>query len=78
MRVSVRINLPGVITDIRLTPTNVHDLLAAEDIFKRGNGWVQLLEPEVERARTALRSDLVDVLRSGETGEETSVKMVES
>jgi hypothetical protein len=40
LRAHVRINLPGVITDFRLTSGNVHDLEAAEDIFDGVHGWV--------------------------------------
>ncbi len=40
LRAHVRINLPGVITDFRLAPANVHDLQVAEDIFDGVNGWV--------------------------------------
>ncbi len=40
LRAHVRINLPGVITDFRLAPANVHDLQAAEDIFDGVKGWV--------------------------------------
>ena len=39
LRAHVRINLPGVITDFRLTPANVHDLHVAEDLFKGVQGW---------------------------------------
>jgi len=40
LRVHMRINLPGVITDFRLAPANVHDLQVAEDIFEGVQGWV--------------------------------------
>lgn len=39
LRAHVRINLPGVITDFRLAPANIHDLEAAEDIFDGVQGW---------------------------------------
>lgn len=39
VRAYVRISLPGVITDFRLAPANVHDLEAAEDIFDGLQGW---------------------------------------
>lgn len=39
LRAHVRINLPGVITDFRLAPANIHDLEAAEDIFEGVQGW---------------------------------------
>lgn len=39
VRAHVRISLPGVITDFRLAPANVHDLEAAEDIFDGLQGW---------------------------------------
>ena len=39
-RPCVRISLPGVITDFRLAPANVHDLEAAQDIFDGLQGWV--------------------------------------
>jgi len=35
----VRINLPGVITDFRLAPANVHDLEVAEELFSGVRGW---------------------------------------
>ena len=39
LRLHVRLNLPGVITDFRLAPANVHDLQVAEDIFAGVQGW---------------------------------------
>lgn len=39
LRAHVRINLPGVITDFRLAPANVHDLEVAEDLFAGVRGW---------------------------------------
>jgi hypothetical protein len=39
VRAHVRISLPGVITDFRLAPANVHDLEAAEDLFDGVQGW---------------------------------------
>lgn len=40
LRVHVRINLPGLITDFRLAPANVHDLQVAEELFEGVQGWV--------------------------------------
>lgn len=40
LRAHVRINWPGVITDFRLVPANIHDLKVAEDIFESVQGWV--------------------------------------
>jgi len=39
LRVHVRINLPGIITDFRLAPANVHDLHVAEELFEGVQGW---------------------------------------
>jgi Transposase DDE domain len=39
LRVHVRINLPGLITDFRLAPANVHDLQVAEELFEGIQGW---------------------------------------
>jgi hypothetical protein len=40
MRVHVRLNLPGVITDFRLAPANVADVAVAEDLFEGVGGWI--------------------------------------
>jgi len=39
LRLHMRLNLPGVITDFRLAPANVSDLQVAEDIFDSVQGW---------------------------------------
>ncbi len=39
LRAHVRISLPGVITDFRLAPANVHDLEVADDLFEGVQGW---------------------------------------
>jgi hypothetical protein len=40
LRLHVRLNLPGVITDFRLAPANVSDVQVAEDLFAGVYGWV--------------------------------------
>ena len=39
LRVHVRLSLPGLITDFRLAPANVHDLHVAEELFDGLQGW---------------------------------------
>jgi len=40
LRVHMRLNLPGVITDFRLAPANLADVTVAEDLFDGVQGWV--------------------------------------
>jgi Transposase DDE domain len=40
LRVHMRITLPGIITDFRLAPANVHDLYVAEELFADVRGYV--------------------------------------
>lgn len=40
LRLHVRLSLPGVITDYRWAPANVHDLEVAEDLFAGVHGFV--------------------------------------
>jgi hypothetical protein len=39
LRAHVRLTWPGVITDFRLAPANVHDLQVAEEMFADVQGW---------------------------------------
>lgn len=39
LRAHLRISLPGVITDFRLAPANVHELDVAQDLFVGVSGW---------------------------------------
>lgn len=39
LRAHLRVSLPGVITDFRLAPANVHELDVAHDLFVGVSGW---------------------------------------